>query len=484
MRKLEVSANSALARARFVLAAVALAAVAISVATIVFGEGRSTIIVAFLIVTTSGVGLWFVARGHQVARWVLITAFALFGIVCAVAGLIALVIDRTHPQTSQSIMQTWAIIVVALLFIGAAAVLFASDAVDELCGGRCLSSGSSTWESVSAPESRSVLQKTGGVPDQAQISFLRRWGKVGGRMSIGVALLAWIGFLIAVVWLWGEGVKELSSSSQTRSSGGWLAFLTVFSYVPSVFAYVGYLIAAYLVLSVAALLAVLPIALPVALKWKDPARFLILRPFNRAHLSRALRRILSCEISPLGHCYTLADADIRVPLWLRLPVLLGQLSFFVFRQRKIVAPNDISKLARAMTRRLLRNFNWCVSQDKVFPVACVDAGWRACVTRLVAECDCVVMDLTGLSESILWELELLQRTQALERTVFLVAADQYCHVQTALDRLLNGASAVAQLLSYDAHGLLKSQALAAAAANALAASGTSTDKERQSSREG
>jgi hypothetical protein len=478
MRKLEIFANSALARARFVLAAVALAAVAISLATIVFGEGQSNIIVAFLLVAISGMGLWFIARGHQVARWSLITAFALLGIVCAVAGLIALVIDRTHPQTSQSIMQTWAIIVVALLFIGAAAVLFTSDAVDELCGGRRLSSGSSMWDSVSAPESMSALPKVRSLPDRAQLLFLRRWGKVGGWISIGVALVAWIGFLIAVVWLWSEGVKELSAGSQTRSSGGLLAFLAVFSYIASVIAYVGYLIAAYLLLSVAALLAVLPIALPVALKWKDPARFLILRPFNRAHLSRPLRQILCCEISPLGHCYTLADADIRVPLWLRLPVLLGQLSFFVFRQRKIVAPNDISKLARAMKRRLLRNFNWCVSQDKVFPVACVDPGWRACVTRLVAECDCVVMDLTGLSESILWELELLQRAQALERTVFLVAADQYCHVQAALDRLLNGASAVPQPLSYDAHGLLESHALAAAATNVLAASGTSTNQER------
>jgi hypothetical protein len=165
-------------------------------------------------------------------------------------------------------------------------------------------------------------------------------------------------------------------------------------------------------------------------------------------------------------------------LGLRLPVLLGQLSFFVFRQRKLVVPKDISKLTRAMKRRLLRNFNWCVSQDKVFPVACVDAGWRACVTRLVAECDCVVMDLSGLSESILWELELLKRAQALERTVFLVAAEQYCDVQAVLDRLLNGAGTVPQLLSYDAHGLLKSQALAAAATNALAASGTSTNQER------
>jgi hypothetical protein len=228
-----------------------------------------------------------------------------------------------------------------------------------------------------------------------------------------------------------------------------------------------YIVAAYLLLFVVPFVTALPIALPLTLTWKRPARFLVLRPFNRGPASRALRRILRREIAPLGHCYTLADADIRVPLWVRLPVVFGQLSFFLFRRRKIVAPKDISKLARSMGRRRLRNLNWCLSQEKVFPVACVDDGWRACVTRLVAECDCIVMDLSGMSQNILWELELLGRERAFARTVLLVEASQAVTVQAALDRLLGGECAIPRLQLYSAGRKFSDDLLTAAATNAL-----------------
>ena len=320
---------------------------------------------------------------------------------------------------------------------------------------------------MSAPEPRANSPTVRALPDKAQFLLFRRWGTVGGWTSTGAAALAWIIFLVAAVWLWRKGLQDLGSVKRAQSSNNPFAALMVIAYVATVVGHVGYLVAAFLLLFVAALLAVLPIALPLALKWKQPLRFLILRPFNRSQISRTLRQILRRELAPMGHCYTLADADIRVPLWLRLPLVMGQLSFFAFRQRKIAAPKDISKLARAMDRRVLRNFNWCVSRDKVFPIACVDAGWRACVTRLVAECDGVVMDLSGMSENILWELELLKRAQALERTVFLVEGDQYTVVKTALDRLLGGASAAPQLLGYSARGLFDGYSLAAAVTNAL-----------------
>jgi hypothetical protein len=418
--------------------------------------------------TIVGTGLCLVARGHGSARWLLAAAFAAVGLLSAAVGLAMLLVDSTNPQTSRAVMQTLVAIVTALFFIGAAAALFASDALDELCGSRRYLSGPSSWESVSAPESRAFSPTARGLLDPAQVFLRRRWGTIGGWISTGAAAVAWIGFLVAAVWLWRTGLQELESTKQMQSSSiQLLAVLSVFVYVSTVVGYVGYLIAAYLVLFMAALLLVLPIALRLVLKWKHPARFLILRPFNRAHISRTLRQVLCRELAPLGHCYTLADAHIRVPLWLRLPLFLGQLSFFAFRQRKIVAPRDISKLVRAIDRRALRNFNWCVSRDKVFPIACIDAGWRACVARLVAECDCVVMDLSGISGNILWELELLKRTQALERAVFLVDANQYAGARAALYRLLDGASVVPPLLSYNVRGLVEADSLTAAAVHAL-----------------
>jgi hypothetical protein len=228
-----------------------------------------------------------------------------------------------------------------------------------------------------------------------------------------------------------------------------------------------YIVVAYLLLFVVPFLTPLPIALPLTFTWKRPARFLVLRPFNRGHASRALRRILRRQIAPLGHCYTLADADIRVPLWVRLPLVFGQLSFFLFRRRKIVVPKDISKLARSMGRRWLRNLNWCLSQEKVFPVACIDAGWRACVSRLVAECDCIVMDLSGMSQNILWGLELIKRERAFGRTVFLVEESQNVTLQATLNRLLGAECAIPRLHPYSMRGKFSDDALTAAAIDAL-----------------
>ena len=401
MRDLPVSANPALRRARPVFAAVALATVLSSAIVTTFGEGQSAKIVSGALIAIVGAGLWLIARGLGWARWLLTVGFVALGLLGAAAGILMLLFDLTTPQEPLSIVQTRMIIVAAVFILGAAAALFGSDALDELCGqGRSLS-GPSDWDAVIAPES-----KAPGPPSKGSLDlflFLRRWGTIGGWLSTGAAALAWITFLAAAVWLWPKVLQDLQAIKPTRSSNELIAGLTVFVYLSAVVGYVGKVITAFLFLLVAALFAVLPVALSLALKWKQPARFLVLRPFNRTYISRNLRRILSRDLAPLGHCYTLADADIRVALWLRLPLVLGQLSFFAFRQRKIASPNDIAKLVRAMDRRILRNFNWCVSRDKIFPVACVDAGWRACVTRLVAECDGVVMDLSGISESILSE---------------------------------------------------------------------------------
>ena len=243
-----------------------------------------------------------------------------------------------NPQEPLSIIQSRMTIITALLFIGAAAVLFGSNALDELCGSQRFSSGPSGWDSVSAPESNAISLTVRSLPDKAQLLFLHRWGRVGGWISTGAAALAWYIFLVAAVWLWRKGLQELESAKRAQSSNNPFAALIVIAYVSMVVGYVGYFVAAFLLLFVAALVAALPIALPLAIQWKQPARFLILRPFNRSHLSRTLRQILRRELAPMGHCYTLADADIRVPLWLRLPLVMGQLSFSRFANARSRRP--------------------------------------------------------------------------------------------------------------------------------------------------
>ncbi len=98
-----------------------------------------------------------------------------------------------------------------------------------------------------------------GLPNQTQLLFLHRWGTIGGWISTGMAALAWNIFLVAAVWLWREGLQELESVKRAQSSDNPIAGLMVIVYVSMVVGCVGKLVAAFLLLFVAALLAVCPL---------------------------------------------------------------------------------------------------------------------------------------------------------------------------------------------------------------------------------
>jgi hypothetical protein len=212
-------------------------------------------------------------------------------------------------------------------------------------------------------------------------------GELTSKLVSVFTYIAWAIFLAAIIAMWNMGSGSMSGAlsalQQTQSSFLQLVFLMVFvvpaSIVPA------FMLAAYLILFFLPFILVSPLTIPLAITWKNPFRLLILRPFNRLDASKALRQIIRTEISAFGHCYALADADLRVSLWHRLPILYGQLTFFTFRQNRVASPRHPGKLLKNLHARKRRNINWAVSRDKIFPVACVDAGWQACVTRLVDE---------------------------------------------------------------------------------------------------
>ena len=77
----------------------------------------------------------------------------------------------------------------------------------------------------------------------------------------------------------------------------------------------------------------LPVAGAIVLLWRDPPRILVLRPFNRRPLTRDLARVVRGDVARFGHVYTLADAELRVRWYVRVPFLLGQLALLSFRSR-------------------------------------------------------------------------------------------------------------------------------------------------------
>jgi hypothetical protein len=234
------------------------------------------------------------------------------------------------------------------------------------------------------------------------------------------------------------------------------------------------LLASYTALFIIPFLLTLPVVLPFSRGWRDPIRLLVLRPFNKDRITTQLTRFLAEQISPFGHCYTLSDRRVRVPLLVRIPLLLGALAFFNFRVRKIRRPQHIEKLVQAMRKRVRRNLNWCFSKHKLFPVTCGDPGWQACVGRLVQEVHVIVVDLSSITDNVAWELELLRDTGALPKTVFVAQESQSAQVHERMSQIL-GASSTAPPLLYGSERPASPDVVATRVLDALAygASGSS-----------
>lgn len=103
-----------------------------------------------------------------------------------------------------------------------------------------------------------------------------------------------------------------------------------------------------------------------------------------------------------------------------MPYLLGQFSLFSFRLRTIRTPEQVSRLERALHRTWLRNLNWCLSFNKLFPVVSTDAAWKGCVGCLITAADAILIDVSELRQSVVWEIEECMTRGAAARILFLV----------------------------------------------------------------
>jgi hypothetical protein len=174
----------------------------------------------------------------------------------------------------------------------------------------------------------------------------------------------------------------------------------------------------YVVIYVLPLILTLPLSAPIIALWQYPPTFLFLRPFHRGLLSKPLKRIARRDIAPFGHTYTLSDADIYVPWYVRVPLVLGQLALFSFRFQTVRSSKRLGAIDRAIGRTWLRNANWCMSWNKVFPVASHTLGMAT-------------------------------------RMLFLVHADQESRITSELALLLPGSFDAVRVFGYDSHGLLE-----------------------------
>jgi len=194
-----------------------------------------------------------------------------------------------------------------------------------------------------------------------------------------------------------------------------------YTWVPPFLAYVAYFILPVVVS--------LPFMVLIALTWRDPRRIVLFRRFNTVYENKLLRKIIARHLSRFGHVFTLADSQIHLPWNVRIPILLGQLSFVHFRPRKITDKKQVAGLRRLLGQRWRLNINWMVSFRKIFAIQSSDECWQSCVRLLLDKADLVVADISNLHTSLLWEIAECRRLNLISRVVFL------CSTQKRVDGL-------------------------------------------------
>jgi hypothetical protein len=167
----------------------------------------------------------------------------------------------------------------------------------------------------------------------------------------------------------------------------------------------------------------LPVIVPWAVMWKNPRRIVVFRRFHTRLENSALRRIVPKHLGPYGHVFTLSDTRIHRSVFVRVPLLLGQLNFLNFRLRRVHDERGIAELGEALERRWRLNVNWILSPRKIFPIETSDEYWQQCVGLLLEKADLIVMEVSNFSDAMAWEIAELGRRDLLKKTILLMRSD-------------------------------------------------------------
>jgi hypothetical protein len=171
------------------------------------------------------------------------------------------------------------------------------------------------------------------------------------------------------------------------------------------------------------LLLCLPVVLSFAIKRSDASRIVVLRKFNKRESTVSLGRIIRTSLAGYGHVFTLSDKGFRIKWYVRIPVILGQMSFFHFRQRTIEKPAQLERLKQALEQKVWLNINWLFSSSKVFSVKTTDNYWQDTVTTLLQDTGLIVFDVSEFTASQEWETKKIIDLK-LQHRMIVLAADQ------------------------------------------------------------
>jgi hypothetical protein len=167
----------------------------------------------------------------------------------------------------------------------------------------------------------------------------------------------------------------------------------------------------------------LPVILPLAIKNKNTNRIVIFRKFNSEISKKAVNKITGSVISNYGHVFTLSDSNYKIKWYVKIPILLGQMSFFHFRHRDIKTDKHLLGLKKTLTNKGWLNVNWLLSTSKIFAIKTTDDLWQETAKTLLDECNLLIIDISELTSSLEWESKIAYNLN-FEEKIIVIANEQ------------------------------------------------------------
>ncbi len=265
----------------------------------------------------------------------------------------------------------------------------------------------------------------------------RRYAWIIGFMKGFVMMVVLIGAFPLMIWI------AISSNNMFGPSPTYFPVL-IFT-------------APYLAFFLLPFLVCAPIAVLLSLQQKNMSRILVFRKFNNKKSQKALSRIIQSCLSQYGHTFTLADTNFKVPWYVRIPFVQGQLSLFHFRQTIINKEARLANFKNHIRHKSWLNINWLLSADKIFAVRSSDEFWQPTAGSLLSTSDLILFDVSIESMHMSWEMEQSIKHNLGHKIIAVCSATNKTAVEAWIERFKDSFQTPLPLFLYNDKGNLLAQ---------------------------
>lgn len=203
--------------------------------------------------------------------------------------------------------------------------------------------------------------------------------------------------------------------------------------------------------------------------WLNPARILLLRPFQSRQLSKSLLRFNNKHLAFIGHVTTLSDKHMKESRFMFLTAwiprspwdILFVLFFLIPAIRQLLrwlvvsSARSYALLKNRQARRFTLNMFWVNSWNKILRVRCSDVWWKQAVDLLMYTSQLIVVDLSLVKEGTEWELEKIDRRDLEKKTVFVVSDESKEYAEKVIQKFWPADEAPPPLFVYNQNGDLQ-----------------------------